>query len=326
VRHGHGCHNAVSTLYKNNILKQEDALQFHGNITNDAAKNDKLFIDPELTQIGLDASAYNGCIISKTIRKIGFDQYKKDVFSTINLVGCSPLIRCMETAYEMTKNWSVKPDKIYVFPYLREIDESSIDKHSKESQFVMDTTPSYAMKTIDEQTNYLKSVNLNKIIDFSFVKDNMKGRSEAGDIPRFIEWFINTILPNIEPVKRLNVFIVTHTGVLSDFVRFNISNDEGKNGFINNDGFIITIDEKNTNQYELTKYIPLRKHLPKTFFRSYSDDKYTDSAYYCPSNRCSKFCNYIPHDKSKQIDKIDVPKCSNSKNENLSTTITKLKK
>ena len=327
VRHGYGCHNAIYPLHDNNIISKEDAITFAGQVTDNKESNDRLFIDPELTQIGVDASAYNGCIVSKTIRQIGFDEFKKDVFSSINIVGASPLIRSMETAYEMTKSWSVKPDKIFVFPHLRELDERSIDKFSDYSRKNLDIIPSYAMKSIPEQKEYLKTVGLDKVVDFRFVENNLKIRAEPGDIAVFIEWFINKVLPMIEPVKTLNVFLVTHAGVLKDFVTTNISNSEGKYPFYNNTGFIVSVNNNNDkNEFEMYKYIPLRKYLPKTFFRSYSDDKYANGSYYCPSKRCGRFCNFIKHDANSSITKIDVPSCSNTKNENLNISSLKFKK
>lgn len=315
LRHSFGCHNAISPLYKNNLLKIEDALKFQNSISNDETKNKELFIDPELTQIGVDASAYNGCIISKTIREIGFEAFKNDEFSSINMVGCSPLIRSMETAKFMTQTWSQTPDKIYVFPYLRELDEGSSDKYSKESQITMDTNPSYAMKSIPEQKNYLKSISIDDTIDFKYVENNLPGRSEAGDIPKFIDWFIDTFVDNIEPVDKLNVFIITHAGVLTDFVKTNIS-EKSAQGFYNNSGFIISTVKKN-DMFYLDKYIPLNSYLPKTFFKDYSKIEYMDSKYYCPSQRCSNFCKYIDHDKNKTVSKIDLPNCKNENNKNL---------
>lgn len=327
VRHGYGCHNAIGPLYENNILNQKSVEILSGQISSSKSKNENLFIDPELTQIGVDASAYNGCIVSKTIRKIGFEEFENDEFSSINIVGCSPLIRSMETAYEMTKLWSTKPDKIYVFPHLRELHEGSLDKYSKKSRKIIDLQPSYAMKSIKEQKKYLQGVNLNNIIDFRYVENDLKGRSEPGDIVDFIRWFKGNILENIKPVDTLNVFIVTHAGVLRDFVEKNITNDKGR--FRNNTGFIISFKEKESensnipNIITMYKYVSLNNYLPDTFFKTYSNEKYADSEYYCPSNRCSKFCKYIKHDSNKPINKIDIPDCLNTKEDNL-TSLSKL--
>ena len=85
--------------------------------------------DPVLTEIGVEASIYNGCIINKILRNLSQFTNKKELeMKTFNVVGCSPLLRSMETAYYMTRKWKNPPDQIYVFPLLREIDESSIDK------------------------------------------------------------------------------------------------------------------------------------------------------------------------------------------------------
>src|SRR5690606_14672139 len=102
------------------------------------------------------------------------------------IVGCSPLIRSMETAYYMTRKWPEQPEKIFVFPYLREIDEGSSNKYSTQSRKKIKSSPNYAMKSIQEQKDYLKSINLLNHFDFTFVEDNKKGREEPGDIPTFI--------------------------------------------------------------------------------------------------------------------------------------------
>jgi broad specificity phosphatase PhoE len=417
VRHGYGCHNAVKPLYDNGIISQENGIKFTSPINlRGRFQGDDMYIDPELTQIGSDASAYNGCVISKTVRKIGFKHFDKDEFSSINIVGCSPLIRSMETAYEMTKSWNTKPDKIYVFPYLRELDEHSTNKYSDDSNKKMNTYPSYAMKSIEKQKEYLTRVNLNNIVDFSYVENNSIGREEAGDIPKFIRWFNKEIISNIEPVENLNVFIVTHAGVLKDYMHkkvlkyyeteeeifktvntlgnlarsrdpylnndiYEIANaltdiaadnavvinaigylvnqslkaeagnkddvliavnniisalaptylqilhdckekEEIQCGFVNNSGFIVSYNTIKRNETEndirFSKYISLSYHYDKfypfEFFYEYNNQKYLNQEYYCPSNRCSHFCNN--YDSTKQIKKIDV-ECKNTEDTNL---------
>jgi broad specificity phosphatase PhoE len=321
VRHGYGCHNAVSSLYMNKLINKNDIINFEGAVSQNEEENEKLFIDPELTDIGINASAYNGCIVSSTIREIGYKIFEEDVFSSINIVGCSPLIRSMETAYEMTKTWSTPPDKIYVFPLLREIDERSSDKYSRLSRLVINKEPSYAMKPIVNQKKHLEKYNLDKLIDFKYVENNLQGRSEPGDIMEFIKWFITEIYNKIEPLEYLNVFIVTHAGVLSDFVK-QISENEANRGFVNNSGFILSVTGEK-DEFEIDKYISLNDHLPNTFFKDYKNKKYVNNNYYCPSNRCSNFCKYIKHDKDQKLEQIKLDSCKNKTGENLK--ITKLK-
>jgi len=147
LRHGYGCHNALPSLYRNNVITKAT---YHNEASN--SQND----DPELTPIGVQASLHNGCVISNVLKDLKY-LTKNPLLDTseMHVVGCSPLIRCMETAYFMTRNWKTPPQKIYVFPYLREINESSDDKYSKSSLKIMETTPAYAMKTILDQKMYL---------------------------------------------------------------------------------------------------------------------------------------------------------------------------
>jgi hypothetical protein len=237
----------------------------------------------------------------------------------INVVGCSPLIRSMETAYFMTRKWKNPPKKIYVFPLLREIDESSTDKYSKKSLKTMETTPSYSMKTINEQKKYLESIELLDFFDFSFVESNLDLRKEPGDIVKFINWFNNFYVSNIRPRNNLNVFVVTHAGVLKDY-----SNE----GFYNNSGFVLNgyayqplSLEKNDNReaineelkntperaFKFLKYISLNSFLPKHFFKDYNRSQWNQKSYYCPSNRCGEgsLCTIAKGDANK-LDKINL--------------------
>ena len=174
VRHGYGCHNAIGNLIRNNALDYEDGKEL--------LKSD--LVDPELTEIGVKASISNGNIINKIIKSLNKNfKNKKLIMDEMNVIGCSPLIRSMETAYFMSKEWVNPPNKIYVFPLLREIDESSIDKYSNKSRETMETTPSYAMKSITEQKKYLRSIGLLELFDFSFVEKYSELRKEPGDIP-----------------------------------------------------------------------------------------------------------------------------------------------
>lgn len=280
VRHGFGCHNAVRSLIANNKITKKDILKV--DITN--------LTDPELSEIGVDASLKNGYIIKQIFNKM-------DIVEGINtkgptIVGCSPLIRSMETAYYMTREWSTPPSKIYVLPLLREIDESSKDKYSKKSRQIIDTHSSYAMKTIKEQKEYLQSVGILDIFDFRFVEKNPTLRTEPGDILEFVKWFNKTINKTKRTSNDLNAFIVTHAGVLRDYAQ---------TGFINNSGFILstTFENKTTN---FGKMVILDKYLPSHFFYEYSNPKYANEEYYCPSNRCKYYCTMLP--KSNELKKI----------------------
>jgi broad specificity phosphatase PhoE len=267
VRHGYGCHNAIKPLYEHGTINREDYNSFLG-ITS----------DPELTPLGVDMSVHNGLIISKLIK----DNMN---IETINVVGTSPLLRSMETAYYMTRDWENPPNKIYVFPFLREIDEHSNDKYSSKSRKYMEISPSYAMKPIKEQKKLLKKQGILQYFDFSFVEWNEKLRKEPGDIITFANWFSEHFISNLDSSLPMNVFIVTHAGVLRDYAN---------QGFPNNSGFLLNTSIKNTVYGLKVKYHKMRsfnKILPPSFFHNYHHKSYNDKNIYCPSNRCGTLCS-----------------------------------
>lgn len=289
VRHGYGCHNAARPLYNNGVLdvNNVDVLRI---------------VDPELTPLGVDASTSNGCVISKVLRKLPVITGDPNMkISPVHIVGCSPLIRSMETAYYMTRKWENPPEKIYVFPLLREIDEESNDKYSINSRERMESIPSYAMKSIQEQKDYLQSIGLRGFFDFSLVEKNSDLRMEPGDITEFIKWFA-MIRPKNES-KNINCFIVTHAGVLRDFAQ---------QGFSNNSGFVVNTSmsgSKTNRKISYNKLLILDAYLPSYFFTNYNDSKYTNSKYFCPSSRCGQLCNVIPQNNSER-EKLDGVGCA----------------
>lgn len=284
IRHGYGCHNAMSSLVKGNIISVNQARSLLGQ--SDTSSNLTPMNDPVLTPIGVDASITNGCIVSKVIKKIPQVTGKNKMeMNTINIVGSSPLIRCMETAYYMTRKWENPPDKIYVFPLLREIDEESSNKYSPKSIHRMNTLSSYAMKPLDEQKKYLKSIGILDFFDFTFVEKYKEERMEPGDIKQFMIWFGKFFMPSVKSNdnNNLNLFITTHAGVLRDF-----SNE----GFVNNSGFVVnTTYDRESKTFSFGDYISLNKYLPKWFFYDYANPEYNKKDYYCPSNRCGELCS-----------------------------------
>lgn len=286
VRHGYGCHNSVSPLYKNNVIKREDI--------------DSLQIaDPELTPIGVEASINNGCLVEKVLLKMPKLANNNNMnMEQMHVVACSPLIRSMETAYYMTKKWKSPPSKIYVMPLLREIDEGSDDIYSEGSRIVMDTTPSYMMKSIKEQKKYLEKIGILQYFNFGFIEeenDSENLRKEPGDVKRFIEWI--AALDFKTKLKNMNLFIVTHAGVLREF---------SNQGYKNNSGFVINVTYENISDdadidISYNKFFDLNKYLPSHFFTMYSDPEYTNADYFCPSNRCGNLCNILNKSQPKKL-------------------------
>jgi broad specificity phosphatase PhoE len=278
VRHGFGCHNALSSLVESNMISQDDGL-----------KLSKELIDPELTPIGVEASLNNGCVVSALIKKMAsvVDDVDAQVHS-VDIVGCSPLIRSMETAFYMTRNWKTPPKTIYVFPHLREIDESSSNKFSWRSYQKMENTPSYAMKSITEQKRFLQENGILQYFDFSFVEIFHLERKSPGDIPNFMRWFIKNV--GLKSGKqKLNTFIVTHAGVLKDF---------SGTGYHNNSGLFI--NSKIDGQNIINKTGSLHKLLPESFFKDYYNPEYLSPEYYCPTSRCASLCSAVKSNKLKK--------------------------
>jgi hypothetical protein len=199
----------------------------------------------------------------------------------------------METSYYMTRKWKNPPKQIYVFPLLREIDESSNDKYSETSKDIMRITPSYAILPIQEQKAYLKKLGILEFFDFSFVESFPQERIEPGDIHEFIKWFNKYFVNLLEKQSgSLNVFVTTHAGVLRDF---------SKTGYYNNSGFVIntTLDK----HFTVNKLISLNDYISSyNFFKDYQ--KYNTKSYYCPSDRCGQLCS-VANDKNNKNDKND---------------------
>ena len=311
IRHGYGCHNAMSNLVNANVISSNDARNFLSNKYNSNELKLTPLNDPELTPIGVDASINNGCVISKILKSIYKITGNKNLkIDKMNIVGCSPLIRCMETAYYMTRKWNNPPDKIYVFPLLREIDESSSDKYSQESLDRLKTIPSYSIKTISEQKEYLRNLGILDVFDFSFVESFPNLRIEPGDVRKFINWFNSYFIPFLKSKNNLNVFIVTHAGVLKDF-----SNE----GFVNNSGFLLNIKfnpeyNPETNpqykpKFDYKDYISFNPLLPNFFFKDYSNNELNGKKYYCPSNRCGQLCTIAKGPSSSKKQSLNL-KCS----------------
>lgn len=294
IRHGLGCHNLKKFIKKQQFIESIDY--------------SRDLIDPVLSQIGVDATIKNGCIVSKIIRNIGINNIDYDM-ETINILACSPLLRSMESAYYTSLSWKHQPSKILVLPYLRELNESSIgisDKNSPENINVLNTTPEYMMKPIKEQQQYLKSLGILNKFDFSYIEKAADERNFAGDIPNFIHWFANNIMGNInsriKSLDKINVYVITHAGVLKDYTT---------ESFRNNSGIIVNsyihYFPNNRSFVSITPYhISLKEYLPTNFISDY--DKYSKD-YICASERCSNICKNI--ETRGELKSIDTS-CSDS--------------
>jgi hypothetical protein len=285
VRHGHSCHNAVNSL-----------ASVYPNV-----RATPLAIDPTLSQIGVDTTFRNGCIIGNILPSL-----KNGSMKDIHIVGCSPLIRSMETAYFMTRTWATPPKKIYIFPFLREIDENSLNKFSPQSINIINSHPSYALSSIESQKQYLASLGILDNFDFSYV-DTLGGaqdRMHPGDIDNFKSWCSVNVLPKYtnKGISTVNALIVTHAGVLKDYAQMS---------FPNNSGFLVSETvNKNDKQADFS-LLPLTGLLnDQGFYNASTNRVFKDILYYCPSKRCGGLCPNLPSTR-KRVD----AKCISSKTE-----------
>ena len=289
VRHSFSCNNSIPGLVRNGELSKNGAKDIKG-------------IDPVLSVVGVKASKHNGKILDKILKQIfRFSNNPSFKMENFDIVGCSPLLRSMESAYFLTRSWKNPPTKIYVFPLLREIDESSNDKYSKQSIKRINNIPGYMILDIPEQKRYLSNLGILDYFDFQLFEkscdknqlfkkscdknqlfkkscdknQNLLLRNEPGDIPKFINWFQKqTPCGGVAP---LNIFIVTHSGVLKSFAN---------ESFVNNSGIFYNVESK-----KMISLNPLLKFFD--FFTDYT--KFNNSKNQCNnnSNRCDELCNKL---------------------------------
>ena len=72
LRHGYGCHNAMSSLVRGSVIDYRDAKLFMRDNDGINILKDRLvpLNDPVLTNIGVEASIHNGCIINKILKRL----------------------------------------------------------------------------------------------------------------------------------------------------------------------------------------------------------------------------------------------------------------
>ena len=236
IRHGESCQQLVSQIQ-------------------DSKKRHELFnkyTDPTLSDQGIQNSILAGRELKKTLNK-------EFGIKSFDIIGCSPMLRAIETAHYMTTSYNYnKP--IFVFPFLRE---------SKENDTVKDVDIRWPMKSIDEQKEYLKTEEIDNIT-FYYVR-NLLARSQPGNIENFIKWLSSNLeLPN-KPV--VNILLVLHSHVI--MTAFD------KSGVNNNGGFIMSAEMKNGGIVYNKKNI--RAVWPRTLHKRLK----------CPSVKCPNICEAI---------------------------------
>ena len=253
IRHSNSNGNILGSMISNKIVTVEQANHLVDNV----------LIDPELSQIGGHASVINGQVIA--------DVLKQQNIKYVNVVCCSTLLRSMISVYYLTRKWEIPPKKIFVMGHLREIDEGSDNKWSKESVENVDLISSYKMKPLNEQKKILQKLGIIDMFDFSFVESSDYLRHSLGDIPNFIKWTKQNILDKVFQKSTIptsyHFYIITHAGVLSDYTQLS---------FPNNTGIIVkSIYYLSTNNLDTLNFINLRPLLEAdgNFVDSYTDKK-----------------------------------------------------
>ena len=251
----------------------------HGQSCNNARMHDK---DPMLTPLVDDASEYNGKVITDNLNS-------KHRINHINFVMCSPLLRSMETAYQMTKNWVGRPAKIYVVPHLREISfrHNSADEYYANIDSEVErinNNNGFSMLSVEEQLFKLKTIsNIDTdLFDFTYLKDdsgniNNDLRNSIGDISNFIRWFKQKV--TLEPC---NVFAVTHSGVLYEAM-YSVGIREVISMY-NNTGIIV---KDNINDKRNITIIS-RQNIYKDRYKDEKKDSHYnyEKCNICPSPKC----------------------------------------
>lgn len=291
LRHGIACHN---------INKIIDSNKSSPEIQNEQS-------DAQLTHVGVDFSIWIGCLL-KNILKISEALHSEyDNIEDIHLIGSSPLLRSIETAYYIKQKWKNKPIKQYVFPYLRELDErifynSNLTKYSEPEIY---NSPAYTMKSIVEQKMFLTKTNIDiNAIDFSYVESNKIGKEEPGDITKFIDWFYENFKNEIKQknANTYNVIIITHSGVIRDYFKKPVQN---------NFGFMmqVKVDPNNDNKVINKKSIV---EILELFPDEILNNIEFGSQHICGigQTRCNKTCEIYNSENNEPLEQIQIkPPC-----------------
>ena len=195
----------------------------------------------------------------------------------------------METANFITDTWAKKPDKIFVFPFLREIYINERGHYNRLSKYVnravLNSEPAFQLMARDHSVQYLADKNLLDIYDFRYADGNMV--REPGDIHRFIRYLKYTLFSDYRHKTEnntLNLCIITHAGVLYDFAK---SMHQNENVILqNNSGCIVKLAESR-DALEIKSVIPI--HADYIDY-DISDTETERVKYYCPSKRCKSYC------------------------------------
>ena len=226
IRHGESCQNLIHKYINNKDVQKK--LMY-------------TYSDPTLTDTGMIDSVI---LYQKYLSKIKID-----------MIGCSPALRTIETSYYMTNS------NVNVFPYLREI-----YKNTNETREFLDKY--FPLKTLQEQQEYLKETGILKHVNFNYINNEI--RYEPGNLDKFIDWFEDNVLLPISK-NPLNIFIFAHANLFQNITGIGYENNNGfKLDAIKKDGIVMLDNSISNINFNIKR-----------------------SDLICPTNRCSEICNAI---------------------------------
>lgn len=176
VRHGYSCLNMLYDVYRKKFKNYSIKTRDFRRLLNQ-------YSDPPLTVEGAEVSKLLGPKLISILNK---------TYGDMDVVGCSSMLRALETCIYMTSKRPVK-----VFPYLKEI---SIDSDHSEK-----------MRSISEHIQFLEKEGVNESIDHSHVADE-RLRNAPGNINTFMNWFINNV--SLPEKQTVNVLVFAHANII----------------------------------------------------------------------------------------------------------------
>lgn len=239
LRHGESCQQVIYKHITDKIKKHELF---------------ETYTDPPISDSGVIDSIEIGEKYSKLFSNGKFGK----TIDSFDIIGCSPMLRAIETAYFMSLQY--KPNNIYVYPFLREC------RKCNETDTAEILNKLWPMRSINDQKNYLEKEGIHNI-NFKYV-DNNNDREAYGNISIFLDWFSKNIILPDKP--EINILIITHSHVIatSDYSEL----------VDNNGGFILstTIIDNNI-KYNKNN---IRGIWPNHIYKKFK----------CPTNRCKDVC------------------------------------